>query len=252
MFTMLHQPAAQKVLRTIARGGVGELRAIHCDLFFAKGYAGEGPLARRKETAQPAPDSFLVPEAKREMFNIAVYALALIRAAAGRRAFESVHAATGNYFFDTNRRRNMEDFGVLALTLEGGITATIASGRTGWRSHPGAGHSRTRLVGTRGSLLLDASAPRIEVSGDSQLWWKVPPENPLDPMGFWASSDQRKSGGTEWTLPPVPGQSDQSAFLDCLEQGAEALCTVSDGVRILEALFAAYRSAAAGDLVRIA
>ncbi len=252
MFTTLHQPPARRVLRAAARGDVGELRAIHCDLFFAKGHPAAVPLARRKETTTPAPGAFLVPEAKREMFNIAVYALALIRAAGARKPFRTVHAVTGNYFFETNRRRDMEDFGVLALSLDGGIAATIACGRTGWRSHPGAGHHRTRLAGSRGSILIDAFSARGEITSQSQSWWRVPAENPEDPMGFWASTDQRKTGGPEWTLTAPPVLSDQSVFLDCLDRNKEAECTVADGVRILEALFAAYRSAASGDVVTLA
>jgi predicted dehydrogenase len=180
------------------------------------------------------------------MFNIAVYSLALIRWLSGRKAFRSVRAVTGNYFLEWNRHHDFEDFAVLAVTLDGGLTATVSAGRTGWRSHPGGGHNRTRLFGTRAAVTVDASDVRGEIFGDRLTHWSTPAVNPEDPHGFWASTDQRKQGGPEWFLPAPPAKSDQSLFLDCLERNRPSEVTVADGVRVLEALFAAYRSAASG------
>jgi predicted dehydrogenase len=242
MFTHIGQPWTLRLRRALPQ--VGELRAIHNDLHFAKGYAAAFPPSRRKE--HPRPERFLLPEAKREMFNIAVYSLALIRWLSGGKAFRSVRAVTGNYILEWNRRHDFEDFAVLAAVLEGGLTATISAGRTGWRSHPAAGHNRTRLFGTRAAVTVDAWDARGELCGDRLPHWSTPALNPEDPHGFWASTDQRKRGCPEWFLPPPPAKSDQSLFLDCLEQDRAAEVTVADGVRVLEALFAAYRSAASG------
>jgi len=249
MFTQVLLPYAQRVRRILRRGQVGELRAIHCDLHFAKGFSDSPPLARRKETASP--DMFLVPDAKREMFNIAVYSLAMIRWATGGRPFRTVYATTANYFFNENRQRDFEDFGALTLTLDGGVTATISSGRVGWRSHPGGGHIRTRIVGARGSAFVDGGAAHGEICADGQSYWRVPAKNPADPMAFWSSSDQRKTGGPEWFNAAV-APSDQSAFIDTLEQNRDAEVTVADALVVLEALFGAYRSAARGEVVRLA
>lgn len=249
MFTQVWTAASQRTRRAVATGRVGEIRAIHCDLLFAKGYAKDLPLERRKE--DPQPKMFLVPDAKREMFNIAVYSLALARWLTGRRAFQSVMAVTGNYFFEENRRRDYEDFGAMAVAMAGGIALTVSAGRTGWRSHGAGGHIRTKLFGTKGSAFVDAYAGRGEICADGQPQWRSPETNPEDPMAFWASSDQRKTGGPEWFTPAAPLPSDQSRFIDSLEKGREAEVTVSDGVRVLEALFAAYRSAAAGQVVKL-
>src|SRR5262249_34811859 len=213
MFTQVLMPPAQRVKRLVASGALGELRAIHHDLHFAKGYAIDLPLKPRKETSEPK--MFLVPHAKREMFNIAVYSLAMFRWLT-RRDFKTVSAVTANYFFENNARHDYEDFGVLSLTLDGGIVATISSGRTGWRSHPGSGHNRTKLVGTRGTAFIDGFATRAEITGDRQAFWRTPPENPDDPAAFWASSDQRKAGAVEWAIPTAPVL-DQSGFLDALD-----------------------------------
>ncbi|MBM3728265.1 MAG: Gfo/Idh/MocA family oxidoreductase [Acidobacteria bacterium] len=250
MFSQVPMPSSRRLRRIVANGQIGELRAFHQDLFFAKGYADASiPLARRRE--QAVPDLFLVPDAKREMFNIAVYSLALVRWLSGGRAFVSVRALTGNYFLGTNARRNMEDFGALSLTMEGGLAATISAGRTGWRSHGSAGHNRVKLIGTKGSVFLDAYQGHGEVCTDRQPQWQSPPANPEDPMAFWASSDQRKSGGPIWFTPPQPAPSDQTVFIDSLERNRPADVTAADGVRVLEALFAAYRSAAEHRTVKI-
>ena len=192
---------------------------------------------------------FLVPDAKREMFNIAVYSLAMFRWLT-RRDFKTVSAVTANYFFENNALRDYEDFGVLSLTLDGGIVATISSGRTGWRSHPGGGHNRAKLVGTRGTFFIDGFATRAEITGDRQAFWRTPPENPDDPAAFWASSDQRKAGAVEWAIPAAT-VSDQSAFLDALDKDRDGEVAIADAVRVLEALFGAYRSAALRDVVRL-
>jgi len=249
MFTQVTTPFSKRLRRAAAP--LGELRAFHQDLYFAKGYASADglPLAPRQEAARP--DLFLVPDAKREMFNIAVYSLALVRWLSGRRAFLTVRAITGNYFLAANARRGFEDFGVLSLTMEGGLTATISAGRTGWRSHGGPGHNRVKLFGTKGSIFADAYQGRGEICTDRQPQWQSPPPNPADPAAFWASSDQRKSGGPIWFMPPPPAQSDQSAFIDTLERQRAAEVTVADGVRVLEALFAAYRSAAEHRTVKL-
>jgi predicted dehydrogenase len=119
------------------------------------------------------------PDAKRELFNIAIYPLAMIRWLT-RREVVSVHAVTANYFFEENYRRNVEDFSMMALALEGGLTATISAGRVGWSSHFGSGPNLTRLYGARGSLLIDNFEPRFEIAAD-RLSWQPPPRDPDDP-----------------------------------------------------------------------
>ncbi|MEZ5402153.1 MAG: Gfo/Idh/MocA family oxidoreductase [Bryobacteraceae bacterium] len=249
MFSQVLFPWSQRIRRALISGRVGDLRAIHCDLHFAKGYAADFPISPRREN--PVPVSFLVQDAKREMFNIAVYSLALFRWLTQRKRFETVHAFTANYFFEQNRARDFEDFAILTVGMEGGVTATISAGRTGWRSHGIGGTNQTKIIGTRGTLFLDGADARGEICGDGQPQWESPEENVADPMAFWASSDQRKTGGPQWFALPATGPSDQAAFVDCIEKDREPEVTVADGVRILEVLFAAYRSAATGDVVRL-
>ncbi len=250
MFSQVHLPYAQRARRMLESGALGELRAIHCDLLFAKGWpAQELPAGPRRESYPPK--RFLFPDVKRELFNIAVYSLAMIRWLT-RREILSVRAVTANYFFQEHRSRDFEDFGMLAITLEQGLTATITAGRTGWMSHYGAGWVLTRLYGSRGSVLIDASRPRAEIAAESPAWSR-PPRDPEDPMGFWRST-QQKAGLTarpEWLVAEAPAPSDQSLFIDCIEHSREAEVSVFDGAKIVEALFAAYLSAATGGVVTL-
>ncbi|MGH9659610.1 MAG: Gfo/Idh/MocA family protein [Bryobacteraceae bacterium] len=250
VFTHVNLPPAQRARRALESGRLGELRAIHCDLMFAKGHPADLPLDRPRRES-PTPDRFLVPDAKRELFNIAVYSLALIRWLT-RREILSVRAVTGNYFFAEHARRDMEDFGMMSLGLAGGVTATITAGRIGWMSHFGSGPNLTRLFGTKGSLLIDAFRPRIEIAS-GRAAWRPPERDPDDPMGFWRST-QVKTGVVprpEWYVPEAPARSDQSLFVDAIENNREAEVTAFDGAKAVEALMAAYRSAATGEVVRL-
>ena len=251
MFTQVGQPYAQRAKRIVDSEKLGELRAIHCDLMFAKGYTGGAPAGvPRKEHYPPA--QFTFPDAKREVWTTAVYSLTLMRWLTGRE-FLSVYATTANYFFEEHDRRDIEDFGALSLTLEGDLTATLIASRIGWQAHRASGLGFTRLFGTKGSILIDAHAPRWETASDSAPW-TPPPRDPLDPMGFWSSTMARAGAPskTDWYTPAtLPAKSDQSLFLDCLEQEKEAEVTAADAAKASEVMLAAYQSAATGEVVHL-
>ena len=251
MFTQVGQPYAQRAKRIIDSGRLGDLRAIHCDLLFAKGYARGVALGKPRREHYP-PRGFTFPDAKREIWTTAVYSLTLMRYLTGRK-FRSVYATTANYFFEEHQGRDIEDFGALALTLEGGITATLIASRIGWRSYRSSGPNLTRLYGSEGSVLIDGHAPHWDIASDRPDW-EPPPRDPLDPMGFWSSTMERAQAGsrTDWHTPQnIPAQSDQSLFLDCLEQEKDAAVTAADAAHASEVMLAAYRSAATGEVVEL-
>ena len=252
MFTQIGLPYARRLQRIVQSGALGDIRAIHCDLMFAKGFPGGAPLGKpRKEHYPPA--RFTFPDAKREIWTTAVYSLTMIRWLLGGADFRSVYAASANYFFDRHYRRDIEDFGALALTLDDGITATLTAARIGWHSHPAAGPNFTKLIGTKGNVLIDAHRPRFEISSAVDLW-EPPPEDPADPMGFWSSTMERTGARPKpgWYAPPViPALSDQSMFLDCLEQEKEPEVTLADAAKASEAMLAAYKSASTGQVVML-
>ena len=251
MFTQVGQPYAQRAKKIVESGGLGELRAIHCDLLFAKGYTGGAPAGAPREEFYP-PTQFTFPDAKREVWTTAVYSLTLIRWLTGRE-FRTVYATTANYFFEEHHRHNIEDFGALSVTLEGDLTATIIASRIGWQAHRAYGPNFTRLFGSKGSVLIDAHAPRWETVSDSASW-SPPPRDPLDPMGFWSSTMGRAGGPpkADWYTPAtLPAKSDQSLFLECLEQEKEAEVTAADAAKASEVMLAAYKSAATGEVVQL-
>lgn len=249
MFTHWSSVSSQRAMEWVTSGRLGELKAVHFDLTFAKAKTGLAKLGTpRKEN--PAPKDFLVEDAKREVFNIAVYCLALIRRLAGRRAFESVYASTANYFLAEHQRRDMEDFGSMVVRLAGGVTASIAAGRTGWTSHVAPGFHQIRLVGTRGQQMVDLYAAHGDVFSD-RAPWTLPQFRAEDPIGFWASTDQKKSGSAAWFLPATPVPSDQTLFLDCIERNLEPAIGIGDAIRVTEAMMGAYHSAATGRVVKL-
>jgi predicted dehydrogenase len=251
MYTVLNLPQAQRAKRIVDSGRLGELRAIHCDMLFSKGNPGTAPLGSPRQEQYP-PTQFRATDGKREMYNLAVYTLAMIRWLTRRKDFRSVRAVTANYFFAGHRNNDFEDFAALAVALEGGVNATITVGRIGWRGHARGGVNLVRLFGTRGSVTLEADFPRAEIVSDRGL---APVEvNPEDPMGFWRTTQPRATGRPtiDWLTPESqPARSDQSLFVDCIEQNREPEVTVADGAKIVEALFAGYKSAATGDVVAL-
>lgn len=226
-----------------AAGALGDLAAIHFDLFFAKGHTGSvEKLVPRRETAQP--NNFEHPDAKRELFCIGVYPLVQLRWLLGRPA-QRVYCVSANYFFAEHQALDMEDHALLLLELEGGLVVSLACGRTGWRSHPSSGLNRTYLVGSKGVACVDAARPRLEVWAD-EVPWAAPPRNPDDPMGFWTSTTQASGAKPKQSWLPLPGGdvSDFRYFLDCIEQGRQSDVSADVCSDVLRVLLAAYQSAA--------
>jgi len=204
----------------------------------------------RRETA--APSRFETVDAKRELFNVGVYPLVLLEWLLGR-PVRRVRAVTANYFFAEHLRRDMEDFAAVLLELEGGLVASLAVGRTGWRSHPMGGLNRACVIGTQGLASVDAYRPRCEVWAD-QAPWLPPPVDPEDPMGFWKSTLERIPSGPKqaWVMPPYDGPGDVAYFLDCVQHGRASDVSARVGAAAVCTLMAAYQSAATGRVVALA
>jgi predicted dehydrogenase len=252
VYSMIHAPWSETAKRVVASGDLGDLVAVHCDVLFAKGHPGTAPLGtpRRQE---PHPARFTFRDSKRELRATGVYALGVVRYVTGREV-KTIYGVTENYFFAEHHRNGTEDFGLLALTLEDGLTATITAGRIGWMSHPGSGPSRIHLVGTRGAVTIDASQPRLELFNHAPPWTPPPPD-PADPMSFWQSTQQASGAPPRSAWLPLRGsaapRSDPSHFLDCLDAGRESPMSAREGAAIVEALMAGYVSASKGEVVTL-
>lgn len=250
MFSFIHQPWAQRARRVLESGELGQLLALHADCFFAKGPAGTATLGQPRRATFP-PRRFTFTDAKAELYAIGVYALGLVCWLAGR-PVQTVYGRTANYFFEAHQRHGVEDFGLLALTFEDGLSATISGGRVGWRSHPAGGTTQVHLIGSRRSLLVDAHRPRLEVY-DTAPPWTPPPINPRDPMGFWPSTQREVNTRPKQTLIPIlnptTGKSDASHFIDCILEGRESEINARAAAYLTEILLAGYQSAATGEVV---
>lgn len=250
MFSFITQSWAREAKRMLTAGQLGRLQAIHADAFFAKGRPGTAKLDRPRKEEFP-PQRHQVVEAKREMDNVAVYPITLVRWLTGQK-FRTVHGVTGNYFFQEHQKHNVEDFGLLTCTLENALPVTISSGRYGWTTHPAFGVNRLMLVGSERTLLIDAHRPRLEVYTDEAPW--APPNvNPADPMGFWTSTQDEVHVRPKRTwLPILPASAGDAAyFLDCLDANRDSEIPAAEAALAAEVLVAGYWSAARGEVAKL-
>ncbi len=253
MYSYTGLPWAVAAKECIDSGRIGELRAIHADVLFAKGRAGTAPEGAVRREKSP-PERFTFIDAKREFFDLGVYSVGLCLWLVGRRATE-VTAITGNHFFAPHVERDIEDFGAVAMQLEEGVVATATGGRIGYHSHPKGGPHKIVVVGSEGTETFDAWTPHIEISAD-EPYPTLPPPNPTDPMMMWRST--RTAGGNPakeaWVA--LADESnwyplDIARFVNSLESGARPDVTVEEATGSLEVLLAAYESAARGETVRV-
>ena len=253
MFSNMHTPWAQAAKKILNSGEIGELRAIHCDVLFAKGPVGTAPVGRKREE-KPTVERYTFIEAKREMFDVGVYPVSMVNWLTQKRV-KTVFGTTANYFFKEHIACGIEDFGALMMTLEDGVVATIIGGRAGWMSHPKGGVQRLHLIGTRGTLAFDGSQPRLEVFAD-EAPFQQPPTHPLDPMGMW-SSTQTESGivpKRQWVSVSEASEQqapDMRAFVDCIEAGRESEMNAAFAAQSVAVIRAGYESAATGKIVEL-
>ena len=251
MFSFIAQPWAREAKKLLDAGRLGKLLAVHADTFFAKGRPGSAKLGTpRKEEYPPARHQLV--EAKRELDKVGVYPITLVRWLTGKR-FRNVYVVTANYFFQEHQKHDVEDFGLLACTLEDGVPVTITAGRYGWTTHPAGGVNRVLLVGSERSLLVDANRPRLEVYADEPPW--APPNvNPADPMGFWQSTQDEVHTRPKRTwvsaLPADPA-ADAKYFLDRLDGNRDSELPAAEAALATEVLLAGYRSAAGREVVTL-
>ena len=253
MFSNMHTPWAQAAKKALDEGEIGELRAIHCDVLFAKGHVGTAPVGR-KRIERPTVDRYTFIEAKREMFDVGVYPVSLINWLTQTRV-KTVFGTTANFFFEEHISCGIEDFGALMMTLEDGVVATIIGGRAGWMSHPKGGVQRLHLIGTRGTLAFDGAQPRLEVFADEEPFQQTPP-HPMDPMGMW-SSTQTESGmipKRQWVAVDQASEGqgpDMRGFVDCIEAGRESEMNAAVAAQSVAVIRAGYESAASGQTVEL-
>jgi predicted dehydrogenase len=145
-----YQASVRDARAAVAGGRIGLSWAVHAD-FIVTSRAAAASLDEL--TAWPLG----------ELLNFAVYPIDCIRAMTGLE-IRSVYATRGGFFYGNE---GDEDFGVLALTLEHDVLATVSIGRAPVSGHlnGGLGEHRYRVMGSHGLLLVDAGKPAITVHG---------------------------------------------------------------------------------------
>jgi len=251
MFSQINWPWAQAAKAAVERGAVGELLAVNADMLMAKGPPGTVPAGLvRKE--KPTVERYTFVEAKRELFDMGVYSVSLVHWLSGQRV-TTVHGVTGNYFFAEHASHDIEDFGALVMTLEGGTVASTTGGRFGWTSHPRSGVVRACLVGTEGYLVFSEAEPHVEIFNNDDPF-VLPVTHPFDPMAMWSSSmrDVQPRGKAQWIALHDSSQTiDITRFVDCIEQGIEPDMNARTAVHHVEVIMAGYVSAASGEPVEL-
>jgi predicted dehydrogenase len=133
--------AVRSARAAVVGGSIGLPWAIHAEFVIAGGTAA-WPLG--------------------ELANFGLYPVDAIRAILGLEV-RSVYATVGSHFYNGDS----DDLSVLALTLEHGVIATTSVGRAPTTGHPNGygGDRRLRIMGSHGTLVLDAARPALTVHG---------------------------------------------------------------------------------------
>jgi len=102
-----------------------------------------------------------------ELMNFGLYPVDALRSILGLEV-QSVYATSGTVFYD-----DADDFSVLAMTMEHGVIATTTVGRAPTTGHPNGygGDRRFRLMGSHGTLVVDAARPALDVYGAPRAFY---------------------------------------------------------------------------------
>lgn len=135
-------PAVRSARAALMDGSIGLPWAIQSE-FIVAGGTGAWPLG--------------------ELANFGLYPIDAIRSILGLEV-ESVYASTGSFFYGDGP----DDFSVLTLTMEHGVVATTSVGRAPTRQHPNgySGDRRLRVMGSHGTVIVDAAKPALQVYGE--------------------------------------------------------------------------------------
>lgn len=212
----LYSPTIQQTRAAIDRGEVGLPYALDVSFISAGGL-----------TSGAVEDFQLVVDRELsgggELMNFLGYPVDTIRYLTGLEVTH-VYTSSGAYFFDPHRSHGVEDFGVVMLTLERGVIASVTVGRSPTLHHPRGGDYTIRVHGSAGSTIADENRPLVRV---------YPAESRLG--GY------RPHSVNDVMITPLIAE-----FFACIEDGRQPIRTAEDGFAVMAAIDAAYRSAESG------
>ncbi len=230
-------------LQALRDDPVGELLGVHVDAMFSKGWP--RPIADEERRPFRPAGRWKFDEVKRELLTVGSYAVGLVQACLDQ-PVARVAGHGGAFFFPEHARTGTEDFGTLAMSDAAGRCATICGGRIGVATHPAGGPLRAVLVGSRGTVSIDAKRPAAQAFLRPEIVATRYEPNPEDWMQ-WASG------------PPVlqpslaPDTAGLAAGLEelvsALDEDREPSYPVSRARDNMEILLAGYRSICEGGAV---
>lgn len=230
-------------LQALRDDPVGELLGVHVDAMFSKGWP--RPIADEERRPFRPAGRWKFDEVKRELLTVGSYAVGLVQACLDQ-PVARVAGHGGAFFFPEHARTGTEDFGTLAMSDAAGRSATICGGRIGVATHPAGGPLRAVLVGSRGTVSIDAKRPAAQAFLRPEIVATRYEPNPEDWMQ-WASG------------PPVlqpslaPDTAGLAAGLEelvsALDEDREPSYPVSRARDNMEILLAGYRSICEGGAV---
>ncbi|OLC55157.1 MAG: oxidoreductase [Chloroflexi bacterium 13_1_40CM_4_68_4] len=212
-FPMRFSAPVRSVAASLRAGEVGEVRAV----------------AAVNQGALPARERSWFAEAALSgggaVMDHTVHVVDLLRWMLDREPVE-VWATTNRILHAA--RAAVETGGLVLVTFEGGAFASIDCSWSRPDTYPTWGGLGMEIVGTRGVLDLDAFRQRFVVhdSHEAHATWT-----------YWGSD---------------PDRAMLRAFVDAIRAGEEPPVSGVDGLRAVEVVEAAYRSAASGQPVRLA
>lgn len=218
----LYSPAIQTARSYLDRGDIGLPHALHLS-FVSTGTVASGAV----EDFRLVVDRDL--SGGGELMNFLGYPVDTVRYLTGQE-ITRVYVSAGTYFFAPHREHGVEDFGVVFLTLDKGIIATIVVGRSATPNHPTGGDFTLRLHGSAGTLLIDENRPVVTIHAG--------PSNPPARLGRTLA---------ESTIAPLIEE-----FVTCVREKRRPLRTVRDGKSVVAVIEAAYRSLTSGRVEPVA
>ena len=166
-------PSIVDARQRIQAGAIGQPLAVHVDFYFAKdagppkgsrrpGYPPIDWLTYQLGAHVDGSDGAVGTTAIGELSNEGIYPLGYLQMLVGSRV-KRVFARATSHYHQVNVDNQIEDLASVTLELEGGLTGSIAVGRSGLASHPSGGEMKIQVLGTKGALVVNEGRPDVSI-----------------------------------------------------------------------------------------
>ena len=217
-------PSLQRARDAVAAGEIGEV--VNVNAHFLATY-GNGEKWDEEERVFFDP----VVNGGGELLNFGLYPLTAILNVTGL-APTAVHCVTGAYYNRPHRELDLEDMALLNCEMENGILASVCVGRAHVPGNLHSGDLWLEVTGTAGTLLADELVP------DAALFGPTP------------GHVERRYRAPEGAQAHFAAVIDN--FVWAVQTGGAPFLGADAAAKVMHTVFAAYESAATGEIVTIA